>query len=48
MDKQQLIKLGSNLQRIITFAENNPELWEVLKVENKDKINELKNLLGVE
>ena len=36
----------SKISELLLFAKNEPELWQMIKTANKDKIEELKALLS--
>ena len=42
MNKEFHIRLGSRLQKIISFANENPKLWKEVKQERPDLVNKLK------
>lgn len=47
MGKKMYIKLGSNLRKLIYFANEYPNLWEEVKREEPDLINKLKEGLEI-
>ena len=42
---KNVVSLNDKASEIILFAKNKPELWDIIKEANKDKIHELKRIL---